>query len=87
MSRGRTDSDFTARETRQTGRRNFHGNSSIVARACDNFFHKRGMDPTGGGMKNIILNSVRGHRQKIGRCVRENKVDLIAESLEGSWQT
>lgn len=82
MSRGRSDRNDAASQHRQTIEKTFHGNSSIVARACDRFFMDRGV--VIDGLRGLIHRQVRTH--KVGRLIRENKIDRTAADLEASWQ-
>lgn len=82
MSRGRTDSNLPLRERRATGERVFHGNSSIVARACDRFLHDRGVAVD--GIRGLMARQIRDH--KAGRRLREDKIDRTAMELEEGWQ-
>lgn len=82
MSRGRTDRNETLRQHLQTGRGNYHGNGSVVARACDRFFIDRGIMLD--GLRGLITRQVSHH--KTGRLIRENKIDSTAEDIEQSWQ-
>jgi hypothetical protein len=83
MSRGRSDRSATAIQHRQTVQKTFHGNSSIVARACDRFFMDRGV--VIDGLRGLITREVRSH--KVGRLIRDNKIDRAAADLEASWQS
>jgi hypothetical protein len=82
MARGRTDSNLPLRERRATGGRVFHGNSTVVARACDRFLVERGI--LVDGLRGLMTRQIRDH--KAGRTLREDKIDRAATDLEQSWQ-
>jgi hypothetical protein len=86
MNRGRTDTNEALRQHRRISGENFYGNSSVVARACDNFWRDRGMPPAGAGWgdNSVLFGSAQS--RKAGRCLRENKADTIAAEIEQGWQ-
>jgi hypothetical protein len=86
MNRGRTDSNEALRQHRRISGENFYGNSSVVARACDNFWRDRGMPPAGAGWGDNSLLFGSAKPRKAGRCLRENKADTIAAEIEQGWQ-
>ena len=83
MSRGRSDSNLPLRERRATGEKVFHGNSTVVARACDRFLNDRG--PAEEGFAGLITRSIRGHQA--GRRIRQDKIDRLAIEIEEGWQS
>ncbi len=82
MSRGRSDLNETLRQHLQNGRGNYHGNGSVVARACDRFFMDRGL--VIDGLRGLMTRQIKHH--KAGRLLRESKIDEAALDLEQGWQ-
>lgn len=82
MNRGRSDINEKLRHNRITGGAVFHGNSTVVNRACDRFFMERGI--VIDGLRGLMTREVRMHKQ--GRKIREDKTDQIASELESEWQ-
>lgn len=82
MNRGRSDSNAQHRKRRLTGAAAFHGNSTVVARACDDFFRRRGIESA--GMAGLMKQEVQAAKG-LGRAQRETRAERIAAEFERGW--